>query len=64
VKKSKNRGYKRDISITQVDNTSSFPRNFFFPRGNLYDLLPFIQKGKDRLQTIDIGIIYLIDFKK
>jgi len=64
VKKSKNRGYKRDISIIQVDNTSSFPRNFFFPRGNLYDLLPFIQKGKDRLQTIDIGIIYLIDFKK
>jgi sRNA-binding regulator protein Hfq len=64
VKKSKNKVYKRDISIIQVDNTSSFPRNFFFPKGNLYDLLPFIQKGKDRLQTIDIGIIYLIDFKK
>jgi sRNA-binding regulator protein Hfq len=64
VKKSKNRGYKRDISIIQVDNTSFFPSNFFFPRGNFLDLLPFIQKGKDRLQTIDIGIVYFIDFKK
>jgi len=64
AKKSKNKGYKRDTSIIQVDNTSSFPRNFFFPRGNLFDLISFIQKGKDRLQTIDIGIVYLIDFKK